>query len=337
MKKCRWHIITIVFTCFLIIFTIGMVCLGANYLQNKGNYKMAAFVYKTILPLQKLRIKTAPKPYCDTCIKYSTLLLRNGMYKQARTVAQQCLDKIPEDYRHYQIELLFLIMKAYKYENDHKNALNTLNKLLAINNFIENQNIQAYKDTLKTDDICKIPLGSQLHDSLYKEFGTYNIALKDYKTAEKYLNMCCKKPDIEIAKLENAKGNTALAQEILKNAFIDSHDSFALLGKYRYEENLLHLAQIYSELAQLNNDNSLTYYQYAQSLYSAALGQKSPEAFCQRYNALKAYCKSYASKYYIPDCNSIIQEHIQSGKNILFFDKNPINIENVGRFCKDSM
>ena len=147
--------------------------------------------------------------------------------------------------------------------------------------------------------------------------------------------MCCKKPDIEIAKLENAKGNTALAREILKNAFIDSHDSFALLGKYRYEENLLHLAQIYSELARLNNDNSLTYYQYTQNLYSTALGQKSPEAFCQRYKVLKAYCKSNASKYYIPDCNSVIEEFVRTGKNILFFDKNPINTENVERFCKD--
>ena len=314
-----------------------MVCLGADYLQNKGNYKMATFAYKNILFLQKHKIKTAPKPYCDTCIEYSTLLLRNGMCKQGRTVAQQCLDKIPKDNRHYQIELLFLILESYKQENDYKNVLNTLNKLLSIDEFIENQNIEAYKDTLKTDNICKIRLGSQLHDSLYKEFSTYNIALKDYKTAEKYLNMCCKKPDIEIAKLENAKGNTTLAREILKNAFTDSHDSFALLGKYRYEENLLHLAQIYSELARLNNDNSLTYYQYAQNLYSAALGQKSPEAFCQRYKALKAYCKTEANKFYIPDCDQVIQKHIQNGKNILFFDKNPINTENVERFCKDSM
>lgn len=280
MKKVQIQIISIIIICAFAFFVTGVIFLGADYCQNKGNYKMAAFAYKNILFLQKLKIKAAPKPYCDTCIEYSTLLLRNGMYKQARTVARQCLNKIPKDNRRYQIQLLFLILETYKYENDYKNALNTLNKLLSINEFIEKQNIQAYKDTLKTDDICKIPLGSQLHDSLYKEFGTYNIALKDYKTAEKYLNMCCKKPDIEIAKLENAKGNTALAREILKNAFIDSHDSFALLGKYRYEENLLHLAQIYSELAQLNNDNSLTYYQYAQNLYSAALGQKSPEAFC---------------------------------------------------------
>ena len=280
MKKVQIQIISIIIICAFAFFVTGVIFLGADYCQNKGNYKMAAFAYKNILFLQKLKIKAAPKPYCDTCIEYSTLLLRNGMYKQARTVARQCLNKIPKDNRRYQIQLLFLILETYKYENDYKNALNTLNKLLSINEFIEKQNIQAYKDTLKTDDICKIPLGSQLHDSLYKEFGTYNIALKDYKTAEKYLNMCCKKPDIEIAKLENAKGNTALAREILKNAFIDSHDSFALLGKYRYEENLLHLAQIYSELAQLNNDKSLTYYQYAQNLYSAALGQKSPEAFC---------------------------------------------------------
>lgn len=335
MKKLQIQIISIIIICAFAFFVTGVIFLGADYCQNKGNYKMAAFVYKTIFHLQKLKIKTAPKLYCDTCIEYSTLLLRNGMYKQARTVARQCFDKISENYRHYQIELLFLILETYKYENDRKNALNTLNKLLSINELIEKQNIQAYKDTLKTDDICKIPLGSQLHDSLYKEFGVYNIALKDYKAAEKYLNMCCKKPDIEIAKLENAKGNTALAQDILKNAFIDSHDSFALLGKYRYEENLLHLAQIYSELAQLNNDNSPTYYQYAQNLYSTALGQKSPEAFCQRYKELKAYCKTEANKFYIPDCDQVIQKHIQNGKNILFFDKNPINTENVERFCKD--
>ena len=335
MKKVQIQIISIIIICAFAFFVTGVIFLGADYCQNKGNYKMAAFAYKNILFLQKLKIKAAPKPYCDTCIEYSTLLLRNGMYKQARTVARQCLNKIPKDNRRYQIQLLFLILETYKYENDYKNALNTLNKLLSINELIEKQNIQAYKDTLKTDDICKIPLGSQLHDSLYKEFGTYNIALKDYKTAEKYLNMCCKKPDIEIAKLENAKGNTALAREILKNAFIDSHDSFALLGKYRYEENLLHLAQIYSELAQLNNDNSPTYYQYAQNLYSTALGRKSPEAFCQRYKELKAYCKTEANKFYIPDCDQVIQKHIQNGKNILFFDKNPINTENVERFCKD--
>ena len=314
-----------------------MVCLGANYLQNKGNYKMAAFAYKNILFLQKLKIKTAPKPYCDTCIEYSTLLLRNGMCKQARTVAQQCLDKIPKDNGRYQIELLFLILETYKYENDYKNALNTLNKLLTINEFIENQNIQAYKNTLKSDDICKIPLGSQLHDRLYKEFGTYNIALKDYKTAEKYLNMCCKKPDIEIAKLEYAKGNTALAREILKNAFLNTDEKFTLLGNCNHNENLLYLAQVYSILAQFNNEKSLSYNQYAQSLYSAALGQKSPEAFCQRYKALKVYCKTEANKFYIPDCDQVIQKHIQNGKNILFFDKNPINTENVERFCKDSM
>ena len=335
MKKLQIQIISIIIICAFAFFVTGVIFLGADYCQNKGNYKMAAFAYKNILFLQKLKIKAAPKPYCDTCIEYSTLLLRNGMYKQARTVARQCLDKIPENYRHYQIELLFLILETYKYENDRKNALNTLNKLLDINKFIEKQNIEAYKNTLKTDNICKIPLGSQLHDRLYKEFGVYNIALKNYKAAEKYLNMCCKKPDIEIAKLENAKGNTALAQDILKNAFTDTHDSFVLLGKYEYKEDFLYLAQIYSELARLNNDNSLTYYQYAQNLYSTALGQKSPEAFCQRYKELKAYCKTEANKFYIPDCDQVIQKHIQNGKNILFFDKNPINTENVERFCKD--
>ena len=335
MKKLQIQIISIIIICAFTFLVIDITCFRTTYLQDKGNYKMAAFVYKTILHLQKLKIKTAPKPYCETCIEYSTLLLRNGMYKQARTVARQCLNKTPKDNRRYQIQLLFLILETYKYENDYKNALNTLNKLLSINELIEKQNIQAYKNTLKTGNICKIPLGSQLHDRLYKEFGVYNIALKDYKAAEKYLNMCCKKPDIEIAKLENAKGNTALAQDILKNAFTDTHDSFVLLGKYEYKEDFLYLAQIYSQLAQLNNDNSPTYYQYAQNLYSTALGQKSPEAFCQRYKELKAYCKTEANKFYIPDCDQVIQKHIQNGKNILFFDKNPINTENVERFCKD--
>lgn len=335
MKGFKTHIILIAITSFFMLFMASVICFGVDYLQYKGNYKTAAFLYKNILFLQKIKIKTAPKSYCDTCIKYTTLLLRNGLYKEARINAQECLDKTPQDYRYYQIELLFLILETYKYENDYKNVLNTLNKLLTINEFIENQNIQAHKNILKTDDICKIPLGSQLHDRLYKEFGAYNIAVKDYKTAEKYLDMCCKKPDIEIAKLENVIGNTALSREILKNAFMDSHDSFVLLGKYRYKEDLLHLAQIYSELARLNDENSLTYYQYAQNLYSAALGQKSPEAFCQRYKTLKAYCKTEANKFYIPDCNHVIQKHIQNGKNILFFDKNSISVQNVERFCKD--
>ena len=334
MKKHKWQIVIITFIVFSTLFAAGIFCFGADYLQNKGNYKMATFAYKNILFLQKFKIKTAPKPYCDTCIEYSKLLLRNGMYKQARTVAQQCLDKTPENYRYHQIELLFIILKSYKQENVYKNALDTLNKLLIINEFIENQDIGAYKNTLKTNDICKIPLDSQLHDRLYKEFGIYNIALKDYKTAEKYLNMCCKKPDIEIAKLEYAKGNNKSAQNILKDAFLDTDEKFTLLGKHNHNENLLYLAQAYSTLAQFNNEKSLSCNQYAYSLYSTALGQKSPEAFCQRYNALKAYCKNYASKYYIPDCNSVIQEHMQSGKNILFFDKNPINTENVEKFCK---